>query len=115
MKVVSKLAACTVLLSLLLHPALLTASGPKTGKKAPKKEIIKVVASTQIRNVITLQSAQYLRNISFVITDSRGVIKMFGENYRSGSSINVGHLEHGNYTIFFGSDTNSAEGYFTVR
>ncbi|MES2627424.1 MAG: hypothetical protein V4616_00520 [Bacteroidota bacterium] len=52
--------------------------------------------------------------ISFMITDSRGVVVMFGDNYRSGEVLNLSHFQSGNYTMYFDNKTNSAAAYFTL-
>lgn len=54
------------------------------------------------------------RPISFMITDSRGVVVMFGDNYSNGSVLNFSHFHNGSYTVYFDRDTNSASANFTV-
>lgn len=88
---------------------------PGKSAKKPKKSTISVVQNIAGKNVITLESPDQLRNISFVIADSQGIIRMFGDNYRTGASINVSHLTRGYYTIIFSKDVSSSVGHFTVK
>lgn len=66
-------------------------------------------------NLFQLQSENpEVKSISFVVTDAKGVVQMFGDNYNNGSVLSFNHLGYGDYTMYFASGINSAAARFTV-
>ncbi len=92
-------------------------NNPKGSYKKPRSSkphsLVEVVQSSG-RSFILRTLTSSSRPISFVITDARGIVVMFGDNYRNGSILNFSHFQSGNYTMYFDNDTNSAAAYFTV-
>lgn len=72
------------------------------------------VVKTSGKSFVLRSTTASQKPISFVITDSRGIVVMFGDNYKNGSILNFSHFQTGSYTMYFDNDTNSAAAYFTV-
>lgn len=94
-------------------------NNPRTSIKKSKSPVVKVQSLIEVVSEtggsFTLRSSTATNApISFIIADSRGVVVMFGDNYRNGSVLNLGHFQDGSYTMYFDNDTNSAAAYFTV-
>lgn len=106
------------LLSLLLLPYASFSNKPGNTVNKPKSSIgskasVELISASG-RSFILRNRNSSNRPISFMVTDSRGVVVMFGDNYSSGSILNFSHFQSGNYTMYFDKDTNSAAAYFTV-
>lgn len=89
----------------------------KTVKAMPVqlKPLIAVVPQGESKTYTLLSQVNSDRPISFMITDSRGVVVMFGDNYASGSSISLSHFPAGTYTVYFDRDSQSAAAEIYLR
>ncbi len=92
-------------------------NNPRSAEKRStnvKRQSIQVVKQPG-SNLFQLQSENpEVKSISFVVTDARGVVQMFGDNYNNGSVLSFAHLGHGDYTMYFASGINSAAARFMV-
>ncbi len=101
-------------LSLLLTTSLVAFSADPTGsgkksKVNKRQQLIEVVQQGTGKSFLIQPLTEYSKPISFMITDKKGVVVMFGDNYRSGSNVDLSHFQTGEYTFYFDKDTNSAE------
>ncbi len=108
-----------LLFSLVLLQLAVFGNNPKSSvKKAAanvKRQTIQVVKQPG-SNLFLLQSeSPEIKLISFVVTDAKGVVQMFGDNYNNGSLLSFNHLSNGDYTMYFASGINSSEARFTVN